>query len=217
MGYKQPSFIDSYNKPWDIESDYFAQHKYLCGVDEVGRGPLAGPVVACAVQVKQPIDLPGVTDSKKLSESMRDKLFGVLTNHQLIDYGIGFVSSQQIDELNILQASLLAFEKAAKSLKNYPTFCLVDGNRKSPYLKCSQLTIVKGDSKSVLIGAASIIAKVTRDRLMQDLGKKYNGYGFEKHKGYPTKEHILAIKKKGPCPEHRMTFRPLRDLDKSSE
>ena len=177
--------------------------KLIAGVDEVGRGPLAGPVVCCAVIM--PLDdlIEGVTDSKKLTEKKREKLFDVIKD-KAIAYSIYEVSEREIDEINILNAVKLCMTKAVETLKVKPDITLVDGVDTS--LPINAEYIVKGDMKSYTIGCASILAKVYRDRLMVEYAKTYPEYGFEKHKGYGTKTHIDTIKEIGPCKLHRKTF-----------
>ena len=177
--------------------------KLIAGVDEVGRGPLAGPVVCCAVIM--PLDdlIEGVTDSKKLTEKKREKLFDVIKN-KAIAYSIYEVSEREIDEINILNAVKLCMTKAVETLKVKPDITLVDGV--DTHLPINAEYIVKGDMKSYTIGCASILAKVYRDRLMVEQAKTYPEYGFEKHKGYGTKTHIDTIKEIGPCKLHRKTF-----------
>jgi len=177
--------------------------KLIAGVDEVGRGPLAGPVVCCAVIM--PLDdlIQGVTDSKKLTEKKREKLFEVIKN-KAVAYSIYEVSEREIDEINILNAVKLCMTKAVETLKVKPDITLVDGV--DTHLPINAEYIVKGDMKSYTIGCASILAKVYRDRLMVEQAKTYPEYGFEKHKGYGTKTHIDTIKEIGPCKLHRKTF-----------
>lgn len=176
----------------------------VAGVDEAGRGPLAGPVVAAAVILPPGVALPGVTDSKKLSAHKRDLYFDMILETALA-VGIGFSSHEEIDRINILQASLSAMRKAVRKLATKADFLLVDGTFKVP-MRLPQRTIVKGDSLSLSIAAASIIAKVTRDRLMVDADARYPGYGFAEHKGYGCATHLRAIASLGPCPIHRKTF-----------
>jgi ribonuclease HII len=184
-------------------------HSIICGIDEAGRGPWAGPVVASAVILDQSNIPPGLNDSKKLTHEKREALFGPIMNSS--DVGIGVVSAAEIDDINILQATYLAMQRAITSLKNKPTLALVDGNR-APPLACEVQTIIKGDSLSLSIAAASIIAKVTRDRMMIELDKIHSSYGFAQHKGYGTAQHAAALKQFGPCPEHRKTFKPIAAL-----
>lgn len=176
----------------------------IAGIDEAGRGPLAGPVVAAAVILPKDIFIEGVNDSKKLSEKQREKLFDVIMEKAL-DVGVGIVDEKQIDEINILNSAKRAMGLAVESLKITPDFLLIDAERLDN-IKIAQNSIIKGDAKSVTIAAASIIAKVTRDRILEEMDLKYPGYGFSKHKGYGTKEHIDSIKKNGICPIHRVSF-----------
>jgi ribonuclease HII len=188
----------------------YNQAKYLAGVDEAGRGPLAGPVVAAAVILNPTVPIAGLTDSKLLTESKREKLFELITT-QCVSYSVAFATVSEIDELNILQATLLAMRRAVSTLSIQPSEIWVDGNQDP---KCSLPTklIIQGDLIIPAISAASIIAKVTRDRLMKQLDVEYSGYGFAEHKGYGTKQHMAAIKKLGPSPYHRKTFSPVREL-----
>lgn len=190
---------------WEIE-DQFHENGYavICGVDEAGRGPLAGPVCAAAVILPDHIDIPGLNDSKKLSDKKRRELFPLI-KEQAIAYGIGLASQEEIDTINILQATYLAMERALEQLNVKPDLALIDGNRAKDFGIPVQ-TVVKGDSLSASIAAASILAKVTRDDLMLELAQEYPGYGFEVHKGYGTKAHYEALREMGPCPIHRMTF-----------
>ena len=176
----------------------------VCGVDEAGRGPLAGPVFAAAVILPQNLMIDGLNDSKKLSEKKREILYDKIKNLALT-YAVAFATEHEIDEINILNATFLAMKRAVAKLNLKPDIVLVDGN-KSPELEISTQTIVKGDSLSASIAAASILAKVERDRLMKNLSKKFPEYNFEKHKGYVTKMHIDLIKKYGPCEIHRKSF-----------
>jgi len=183
---------------------YLSGYSIVAGTDEAGRGPLAGPVVAAAVILPRGIQIEGLDDSKKLSEKKRDELFDVITERAL-SYGIGFADHDEIDRINILNASMKAMQRAIEKLDPTPDFVLIDGNT-SRFITQKHLCIVKGDSKSASIAAASILAKVTRDRLMVDYDKLYPEYGFAKHKGYPTKQHIELLKQFGPCEIHRTTF-----------
>lgn len=177
----------------------------LAGVDEAGRGPLAGPVYAAAVILPPDFYLPEINDSKKLSEKKREKLFDVIIENALA-YGIASVSAKEIDEINILNAAMLAMKKAVEKMSLTPDLVLVDGNR-TPKVDIPCEFVIKGDAKSQSIAAASILAKVARDRyLIDEMAKKYPEYEFEKHKAYPTKRHRELIEKFGTCPEHRLTF-----------
>lgn len=200
---KYPNFVEE-KKLWK------KGYKMVVGLDEAGRGPLAGPVVASAVFVKpnSRILLKGVNDSKKLSEKQREFLYNTLVNHKDIEWGIGIVSEKVIDKINILEATKLAMKKAIDDLDIKSDFLLLDGNFKieSDIL---QRSIIKGDQKVFSISAASVIAKVTRDRLMETYHKKYPQYGFDKHKGYGTKVHFASLQKFGPCKIHRKTFWPV--------
>lgn len=183
---------------------YNEGYKIICGVDEAGRGPLAGPVYAAAVVLEKGQTIEGVNDSKKLSEKKRELLFDKIIN-ECKDYSIGTASEKEIDKLNILQATFLAMKRAVDGLSVKPDCALVDGNQ-IPNLDCDVTTVVKGDAKSESIAAASILAKVSRDRYMLEMAEKYPQYGFEKHKGYGTKLHYEMIEKYGICDIHRKTF-----------
>ena len=174
------------------------------GCDEAGRGPLAGPVYAAAVILPKDLELPGLTDSKKLTDKKRRELFPLIQEHA-IAYGIGMATEQEIDEINILQATFLAMQRALDQLSVKPDLALIDGNREKVF-GVPVKTVVKGDSLSANIAAASILAKVTRDNLMTELAETYPQYGFEIHKGYGTKAHYAALTEHGPSPIHRMTF-----------
>ncbi len=176
----------------------------ICGIDEAGRGPLAGPVYAAAVILPENCVIEGLNDSKKLSEKKRELLFPQIID-RAVSYGIGSATAQEIDEINILQATFLAMRRAVEALLPPAGWALVDGNRMPP-LPVSGETIVKGDGKSASIAAASILAKVSRDRVMRQLAKEYPEYGFEQHKGYGTKAHYEAIRRFGLLPQHRKTF-----------
>lgn len=181
---------------------------HIAGVDEAGRGPLAGPVVAAACILPENYLICGVNDSKKLSANQREILFNSLITDPNICYAVAIVSSQIIDEINILQASLKAMADAVAALKITPDLILVDGNKRLQSL--NSRCIVKGDAKSLSIAAASILAKVTRDKLMMQLHESFPQYGFDRHKGYATALHLEALRSFGPCPEHRLSFAPVR-------
>ncbi|MCC0728181.1 ribonuclease HII [Clostridioides sp. ZZV14-6009] len=183
---------------------YSKGYLYIGGIDEAGRGPLAGPVVASVVVFKQNTKIEGVNDSKKLSEAKRDELFEVIKKEAL-DYGIGIVNNEEIDEFNILNATYMAMKKAINCLKQTPDYLLVDAAT-IPGIDIVQNPIIKGDSKSISIAAASILAKVTRDSIMYQYDRVYPEYGFKSHKGYGTKEHYEAIEKHGITPIHRKSF-----------
>lgn len=190
---------------WKIEDSCYGEgFEVICGVDEAGRGPLAGPVCAAAVILPPHLEIPGLTDSKKLSDKRRRELMPVI-KEQAIAYGIGFASHEEIDEINILQATFLAMERALAELGHKPDLTLIDGNRQKDF-GVPVRTVVKGDSLSANIAAASVLAKVTRDDLMEAMAAEYPQYGFEIHKGYGTKAHYAALAEHGPCPIHRMSF-----------
>jgi ribonuclease HII len=176
----------------------------VCGIDEAGRGPLAGPVFAAAVILPPGLIIEGLNDSKKLSEKKREELFDVI-RRDAAAYGIGMADHKEIDRLNILQATFLAMKRAVEALSRTPDLLLVDGNR-DPGLGIETMTIVKGDAKSASIAAASVLAKVSRDRFMLELDREYPAYQFAQHKGYPTKAHYQAIRENGISPVHRKTF-----------
>ena len=179
-------------------------YKVICGIDEAGRGPLAGPVFAAAVILPANQMIDGVNDSKKLTEKKREFLFDVI-KQTAIGYSVGFATESEVDEINILQATFLAMKRAYDGLEAHVDLALVDGNRMPPLGIDTQL-IIKGDALSANIAAASILAKVSRDRLMYEIDKIYPQYQFAKHKGYGTALHIEMLKKYGPCPVHRKTF-----------
>ena len=190
---------------WEIENRHFQQGIVtICGVDEAGRGPLAGPVCAAAVILPPNLEIPGLTDSKKLSDKRRRELYPVIME-QAIAFGIGLASHEEIDEINILQATFLAMERAMAQLTVRPDLALIDGNRQRDFGLPVE-TVVKGDSLSASIAAASVLAKVTRDDIMLEMAQLHPGYGFEIHKGYGTKAHYQALQELGPSPIHRMTF-----------
>lgn len=179
--------------------------KLVCGVDEAGRGPLAGPVCAAAVILPENAVIEGLNDSKKLSEKKREALYDVI-KEKAIAFCVAYGTLEEIETLNILQATFLAMNRAIDGLTVKPDFALIDGNRVPKDIKIPCETVVKGDGKSMSVAAASVLAKVTRDRLMLEYDKKYPEYDFKKHKGYGTKEHTELIKKYGPCEIHRMSF-----------
>ncbi len=190
---------------WEIENAHFEQGiEIICGVDEAGRGPLAGPVCAAAVILPKGLVIPGLNDSKKLTDKRRRELMPII-KEQALAYGIAFATHEEIDQINILQATFLAMERALEQLKIRPDLALIDGNRQKDFgIKVE--TVVKGDSRSANIAAASVLAKVTRDDYMEAMALEYPGYGFEIHKGYGTKAHYEALRNLGPSPIHRMTF-----------
>lgn len=197
--------IERLNNMLEIENMLYDKgYKYICGVDEAGRGPLCGPVVAAAVILKKGDIIEGVNDSKKLSEKKREKLYEDIMT-QAISVGIGISDVDVIEEINILNATKKAMCEAISNLEIKPEYALIDGNQGID-IDIAYDTVVKGDSKSESIAAASIIAKVTRDRLLREYDKKYPEYGFAKHKGYGTKAHIEAIQKYGLLPVHRPSF-----------
>ncbi len=190
---------------WQIENEYYDKgYQLVCGVDEAGRGPLAGPVCAGACILPRNLKMEGLNDSKKLTDQKRRILFDMITE-QAIAWAVCMVDEKTIDDINILQATYQAMRGAVENLSVKPDFVLVDGNR-DPQLGIPTLTVVKGDAKCANVAAASILAKVTRDRFMEDMDKAYPGYGFAIHKGYGTKAHYEALRVKGPSKIHRMTF-----------
>ena len=180
-------------------------YSVICGIDEAGRGPLAGPVCAAAVILPPDTEIEGLNDSKKLTAKKREALYDIITE-EAVAYGIAFASEKEIDEINILQATFLAMKRATEKLQVRPDLVLVDGNQEPDLNGLPVETIVKGDSLSANIAAASILAKVTRDRFMLEQDKIYPEYGFAMHKGYGTKAHYAALTEYGPCPIHRQTF-----------
>lgn len=190
---------------WQIEQSYFDRGiQVICGVDEAGRGPLAGPVCAAAVILPPNLELPGLDDSKKLSDKRRRELFPVI-KEQAIAYGIAFATEAEIDEINILQATFLAMERAIGQLSIKPELALIDGNRAKDFGVPAE-TVIHGDSLSASIAAASVLAKVTRDDYMLELHEKYPEYGFDVHKGYGTQRHYEALRSFGASPVHRQSF-----------
>ncbi len=195
---------------YEFEKRRYAEgYTAVCGCDEAGRGPLCGPVVAAAVILPCDFPIEGLNDSKKLSEKKREQLYTLITENA-ISYGIAEASPAEIDEINILNASMLAMRRAVEKLTVPADFALIDGNCSRGFDIPTE-TIIKGDAKSASVAAASILAKVTRDRLCAEQDKLYPEYGIAKHKGYPTKEHMEAVRKYGPSPIHRITF--LKFLD----
>lgn len=199
---------------FEYEKLYKAQgYEFVCGIDEAGRGPLSGPVVAAACILPLDLIIPELNDSKKITEKKREKLFDVI-KESAISYGIGMASPAEIDELNILNATMLAMHRALEALEVKADFALIDGNVARGF-SIPTKTIIKGDSISASISAASILAKVTRDRICLEDAEKYPEYNFAKHKGYSTKEHMDAVRKYGPCEIHRKSF--LKFLNNSDE
>lgn len=188
---------------WEIE-DSLREKGIVCGVDEAGRGPLAGPVCAAAVILPPHCEIPGLNDSKKLSDKKRRALFPLI-QEKAIAYGIAFATEQEIDEINILQTTFLAMRRAIDQLEGKADFALIDGNRETDF-GIPSMTVVGGDSKCASIAAASILAKVTRDEYMERLALEYPAYGFEVHKGYGTRRHYAALTEHGMCPAHRRSF-----------
>ena len=184
-----------------------AGYRCIAGLDEAGRGPLAGPVVAAAVVLPDGLLIPGLTDSKQVPEQERERLFEVIRN-EAVCYGVGIADERTIDLVNILQATIIAMERALQMLSPQPDYLLLDAIS-LPRVPLPQKPIIKGDCRSHSIAAASILAKVTRDRMMQELHKRYPLYNFKKHKGYGTKEHLLLLREHGPCDAHRKTFNPV--------
>jgi ribonuclease HII len=190
---------------WTLENEIYDEGwSLLCGVDEAGRGPLAGPVYAAAVMLPRNLEIEGLNDSKKLSKKKREALFGIICEKAL-SYGIASASVEEIEKLNILNAALLAMNRAIEKLKPVPELALIDGNR-STGIRFQNRCIVKGDAKCADIAAASVLAKVSRDRYMLEMAEKYPEYHFERHKGYGTKLHYEALDRFGPSPIHRMSF-----------
>ncbi len=180
-------------------------YKYVCGVDEAGRGPLAGPVCAAAVILPEDIEIEGLNDSKKLSEKKREYLFDII-KEKALSFCIAYGSVEEIEKFNILEATFIAMNRSIDGLDVKPDFALIDGNRVPKNIKIPCETVIKGDAKSASIAAASILAKVTRDRLLLEYDREYPQYNFKKHKGYGTKEHTDLILEYGPCPIHRPSF-----------
>lgn len=194
--------------PWSFErSARKAGYACIAGLDEAGRGPLAGPVVAAAVVLPDGLLIPGLTDSKQVSEIERDRLFDVV-REQAICFGIGIADERTIDDVNIYQATIVAMERSLEALHPQPDYLLLDAIT-LPRVPIPQKPLIKGDYRSHSIAAASILAKVTRDRMMLELHDRYPQYNFRKHKGYGTREHLEALDKHGPCEAHRKTFNPV--------
>lgn len=190
---------------WELENEiYDSGFSLICGVDEAGRGPLAGPVCAAAVILPRNIEIKGLNDSKKLSEKNREKLYDEICE-KAVSFGISFASVEEIEELNILGAAMLAMNRAIAQLEPQPELALIDGNRSSA-IETNSRCVVKGDAKCADIAAASILAKVTRDRYMLEMAEKYPEYHFDRHKGYGTKLHYEALREYGPCEIHRPSF-----------
>ena len=184
---------------------------WQAGVDEAGRGPLVGSVFAAAVVLPEEYDLPGLTDSKKLGERRRDEL-AVLIKQQALAWCVAAASVEEIDRLNILHATMLAMRRAVHGLERLPEKVWIDGNRVPPNLGCEAEAVIKGDSKVIQISAASVLAKTARDAEMYALAEHYPQYGFERHKGYGTAEHLAALQRHGALPEHRRSFAPVREI-----
>ncbi|MFA5602686.1 MAG: ribonuclease HII [Bacilli bacterium] len=196
---------------YKYEKELYSKNiNYIGGVDEVGRGPLVGPVVAACVVLPNDFKLEGLTDSKKLSEKKRDIFYSYIKEHAL-GIGIGIIDEKEIDRINILEASKKAMIKAVNNVKCTLEYALVDGNMKIN-IDIPYLSIIKGDSKSISIAAASVIAKVTRDKMMYDFDKRYPEYEFKNHKGYPTKRHIELLKKYGVLDEYRKSYKPVKEI-----
>lgn len=204
-------FLDLAGELLCLENAKWAEgFSFVAGIDEAGRGPLAGPVVAAAVILPRDVPIPRVNDSKQLTAPQREELADALKNLPGIDYALGIVDAAEIDRINILKATHKAMRIAAEGLEKLD-FILVDGLPVKT-LPCPSQAVVKGDAKSASIAAASILAKVTRDSMMEEYARLYPGYGFEEHKGYGTAKHIRALTELGPCPIHRRSFAPLREM-----
>ena len=190
---------------WELENSIYDEgYELICGVDEAGRGPLAGPVCAAAVILPRNCEIPGLNDSKKLSEKKREELFDLI-KEKAVSYGIAFATVEEIEQHNILAATFIAMNRAIAQLDPKPQLALIDGNR-TKGIELESRSVVKGDSKCADIAAASVLAKVTRDRYMLAMAEEYPQYSFEKHKGYGTKLHYEAIREFGPSPIHRLSF-----------
>ena len=201
---------------FDMPMDLFDTPELVCGIDEAGRGPWAGPVTAAAVILGKDHGISGLTDSKKLSEKKREQ-FEPIIKSQAVAWGLGWASPEEIDALNIRQATHLAMRRAVEALQLQPSYALVDGNDMPSGLGCKGETIIKGDLKEPAISAASILAKTARDRLLVEFDSTYPGYGFAGHKGYGTAAHAEALAQLGPCPLHRMSFAPVRKAADASK
>lgn len=197
------------NKP-DFSFELNSNQSRVCGIDEAGRGPWAGPVVASAVILNSAQIPDGLNDSKKLTAKRRDALFDVIK--ETAQVGVGIATVQEIDELNILQATFLAMRRAVEDLPQPPDYALIDGNKIPPHLSCNAEAIVKGDGRSLSIAAASIIAKVTRDRIMVTLAQQFPGYGWERNAGYGVKAHQEGLNRLGVTPHHRVSFKPIHKM-----
>ncbi len=197
--------------------DFLTDHGYtiIAGVDEAGRGPLAGPVVAAAVIIPAGVEIDGVNDSKKLSAKQRDEVFEEIAARE-IPVSVGIIDNTTIDKINILKASLMAMRRAVCGLKSKPQCCLIDGTFEIPNTDYAQMTIVGGDGICQSIGAASIVAKVTRDRIMQQYAKIHSQFSFSEHFGYPTPGHLAELKKHGPTAIHRRSFKPVAEALKAT-
>ena len=190
---------------WKLENEIYDEgYSILCGVDEAGRGPLAGPVCAASVILPRGLEIPGLNDSKKLSEKKREELYGMIVDHA-VSYGIAFADVEEIEAYNILNATYLAMNRALAKLDPQPTLALIDGNRNSG-IEMPSRCVVKGDASCADIAAASVLAKVTRDRYMLKLAEAYPQYHFDQHKGYGTALHYQALRDYGPSPVHRLSF-----------
>ena len=190
---------------WTLEHEIYDEgYQLLCGVDEAGRGPLAGPVCAAAVILPRGLEIPGLNDSKQLTEKKRETLYDAVTQ-QALSFGIAFASVEEIEELNILNATFLAMNRAIAQLSPQPELALIDGNRNAG-IEYASRCVVGGDAKCASIAAASILAKVTRDRYMLEMAERFPEYGFAQHKGYGTQAHYDALRRYGPCPIHRPSF-----------
>jgi ribonuclease HII len=194
------------------QSAHAAGHARVCGIDEAGRGPLAGPVVAAAVVLPADYELPGLNDSKKLTARRREQLYELLMNDPRVHKCVATATVAEIDELNILRATHLAMARAAQGLVPPPDFCLIDGLA-VPGFPLPSTNLVKGDARSLSIAAASVLAKVTRDRYMCELARQYPQYGFDRHAGYGTKAHLQAIQQYGITPHHRRSFAPVAQME----